>query len=141
MAVVDTSAGFKYQGRLYGGPDLIRTIVFKDTETITEGDMVNLESGTADLGATNDAAFVGAARETKAGTTAVSTIEVYWAPDAIYSVYDANARALGATLDLSGATGAQTVAASSSVDFIVVGGLNADERTLVMFAPGEHFLV
>lgn len=138
---VDTSPGFKYEGRLSGGPDLMMSLLFKDTETLTKGDLVNLESGTLDLGATNDAAFVGAARETKAGTTGVTLMEVYWSPDAIYSVYDANARAMGATLDIAGATGAMTVAASSNVDLIVVGGLLATERTLVMFAPGEHFLV
>jgi len=141
MAVTDTSAGFKYEGRLGGGPDLIRNFTFKDTETLTKGDLVNLESGEVDLGATNDAGFVGAARETKAGTDSTTEIECYWAPDAIYSVYDANARAMGATLDIAGTTGAMTIASSSSVDLIVVGGLGADERTLVMFAPGEHFLV
>lgn len=137
---VDTSAGFKYEGRLSGGPDLFMNFTFKDTETISKGDLVNLESGTVDLGATNDTAFVGAARETKAGTTAVTQIECYWAPDAIYSVYDANARVMGATLDISGATGAMTVAASSNADVIVVGGLLATERTLVMIIAGEHFL-
>jgi len=137
---VDTSAGFKYEGRLSGGPDLFMSVLFKDTETLTKGDLINIESGTADLAATNDTAFAGAARETKAGTTAVSTIEFYYAPDAIYSVYDANARALGATLDISGATGAMTVTTSSNADVIVVGGLTANERTLVMFVAGEHFL-
>ena len=141
MAVVDTSTGFKYEGRLSGGPDLFRDFVFKDTETLTKGDLINIESGLADLAATNDTALIGAARETKAGTTNVTTISVHYAPDAIYSVYDANARAWGATLDLSGATGAQTVAASSSVDLIVIGGLGADERTLVMIHRTEHALL
>lgn len=140
MAVTDTSAGFKYEGRLSGGPDIIRKALFKDSETLTVGDMLNLESGTVDLGATNDAAFAGACRETKAGTTGVTEIEFYAAPDAVYSVYDPNVRALGATLDIAGATGAQTVAGTSNADFIVVGGHLASERTLVMFAPGEHFL-
>jgi len=137
---VDTSAGFKYEGRLSGGPDLIMSRYFKDTETITKGDLVNLETGELDLAATNDAAFVGAARETKAGTDSTTLLEVYWAPDAIYSVYDPNARELGATLDIAGATGAMTIAASSNVDVIVVGGFSASERTLVMFVAGEHFL-
>lgn len=136
----DTSAGFQYMGRLSGGPDWIVEIPFKDTETLTKGDIVNLESGEADLGATNDTGFLGVALETKAGTDSTTLIQCHAAPDAIYSVYDANARALGATLDLSGATGAQTVAASSNADFVVVGGLGADERTLVMFVAGETWL-
>jgi hypothetical protein len=137
---VDTSAGFKYEGRLSGGPDLFMSIAFKDSETLTKGDLINLESGTADLAATNDTAFMGAARETKAGTSGTTLIEVYYAPDAIYSVYDPNARALGATLDISGATGAMTVTTDSNHDVIVVGGLLASERTLVMIIAGEHFL-
>lgn len=137
---VDTSAGFKYEGRLSGGPDLFMNFTFKDTETLTKGDLINVETGKADLAATNDTAFVGAARETKAGTTNVTQIEVYWAPDAIYSVYDPNARSMGETLDISGATGAMTVTTDSNHDVIVVGGLLASERTLVMIIAGEHFL-
>lgn len=140
MAVVDTSAGFKYEGRLGGGPDLFMDFTFKDTETLTKGDLANLESGQADLAATNDTGFIGGVRETKAGTTAVTTISIYYAPDAIYSVYDPNARLPGATLDISGATGAMTVAATSNADVIVIGGFSASERTLVMIIAGEHFL-
>lgn len=137
---VDTSPGFKYEGRLSGGPDLFFKRYFKDTETLTKGDLVNLESGELDLAATNDTAFVGAVRETLAGTDSTTLIEVYWAPDAIYSVYDANAREFGATLDIAGATGAMTVATDSNHDVIVVGGFLATERTLVMIIAGEHFL-
>lgn len=140
MAVVDTSAGFKYEGRLSGGPDLFMDFTFKDTETLTKGDLLNLESGEVDLGATNDTGFVGVARETKAGTDSTTVISVHYAPDAIYSVYDANARLPGATLDISGATGAMTVTTDSNHDVIVVGGFSAAERTLVMIIAGEHFL-
>ncbi len=136
MTVVDTSAGFKYEGRLSGGPDLFMDLNFKDTETLTKGDLVNLETGELDLAAS----LVGAVRETKAGVDSTTPISVYYAPDAIYSVYDANARAMGATLDIAGTTGAMTVAASSSVDLIVIGGLLATERTLVMIHRTEHFL-
>lgn len=136
----DTSSGFKYEGRMSGGPAWLKTLTFKDTETLTKGDIVNLESGEVDLGATNDTGFLGIANETKAGTDSTTTIECHVAPDAIYSVYDPNARSLGDTLDLSGATGAQTVASTSNADFVVVGGLGADERTLVMFVVGETWL-
>lgn len=139
MAVVDTGAGFKYEGRLGGGPDLWREFYFSDTETLTKGDIANLESGEVDLAVTTDAALVGAVRQTKEGTDSTTLIEVYYAPDALYSVYDANARNIGAYLDISGATGAQTVAASTNQEFIVVGGTGADERTLVMIAHTKHF--
>jgi hypothetical protein len=140
MPVVDTAPGFKYEGRLSGGPDLFMNFTFKDTETLTKGDLLNLESGLADLAATNDTGFIGVARETKAGTSAVSTIEAHYAPDAIYSVYDPVARLPGATLDISGATGAMTVTTTSNADVIVIGGFSASERTLVMIIAGEHFL-
>jgi Ca2+-binding RTX toxin-like protein len=140
MAVTDTSAGFKYEGRLGGGPDLIREFLFKDTETLTKGDLANLEAGEVDLAATDDTALVGAVRETKAGTDSTTLIEVYWAPDAVYSVYDPNARLFGVYLDLAGTTGAMTIAAKSNEDLIVVGGLGADERTQVMIAALSHFL-
>ena len=137
---VDQTAGFKYMGRMGGGEDWIVEIPFKDSETLTKGDIVNLESGEADLGATGDSAFLGIALETKSGVDSTTYIRCHAAPDAIYAVYDANARNLGDTLDLSGATGAQTVDTSSNADFVVVGGLAADQWTLVMFAAGETWL-
>jgi len=137
----DTSLGFKYMGRLgntHG--ETVRKFLFKDTETLTKGDLVNLETGEVDLGATGDTAFVGMVLETKAGTDSTTEIEVIVDPDAVYAVYDANARAIGATLDIAGATGAMTVASSSNADLIVVGGTSADEWTLVMINHGSHFL-
>jgi len=101
-------------------PSTIQIATFKDTETLTKGDMVSIESGLADLGATNDETFAGVALETVSGTTAVSKITYISNDDAVYAVDDANARLNGATLDLSGATGAQTVTTSSNADFQVV---------------------
>ena len=138
--MADTSLGFRFRYRLSGGMPTIQSITFKDTETLTKGDMVNIESGLADLGVTTDANFAGVCLETKAGTTAVTTIKVITDPDAVYGVYDANARLMGATLDIAGATGAQTVAASSGKEFIVVANSSASEETLVMFNNDVHFL-
>ncbi len=140
MSAVDTSAGFRPRYRLCGQPFTILNLLFKDTETLTKGDILNLESGTLDLGATNDTTFIGVALQTKAGTTAVTYMEVISDWDAVYGVYDANARVAGATLDIAGATGAMTVAATSNVDLIVVAPSSATEETLVMIAHGEHFL-
>lgn len=136
--MADTSKGFRFRYRLSGGPATIQKLVVADT-AFAKGDMVNLESGEADLAVTSDTALVGAVQETKSGMTAsTSTISVIVDGDAVYGVYDANARVKGATLDLSGATGAQTIAASSNKEFVVVADSAADEETLVRFNVGKH---
>ncbi len=135
--MADTSAGFRFRYRLSGGPATIQELTFKDTETLTKGDMVNLESGEIDLGATADTALLGVVLETKAGTDSTTTIKVITDNDAVYGVYDANARVKGATLDLSGATGAQTVTTSSNKEFVVVEASTASEETLVRFNMGH----
>ena len=137
--MADTSLGFRFKYRLSGGRPTIQTLTIKDTETLTKGDLVNLETGEIDLGATNDTAFVGVVLETKAGPDSVTTYQVLTDWDAVYEVYDANARVIGATLDIAGTTGAMTVATSSSVDLLVVADSSASEPTLVMIAHGEHF--
>jgi hypothetical protein len=131
-------AGFAFRYRLSGGAPTIQDFLFKDTETITKGDMVNLESGQLDLGATGDTGFLGVALETKAGTSAVSRMTCITDSDAVYAVVDANARLMGATLDIAGATGAQTVATSSNKEFVCATESSATEETLVMFNTGKH---
>ena len=132
-------AGFTFAYREGGGAPTIQDLTFKDTETLTKGDLVNLESGTIDLAATNDAAFVGVALETKAGTTAVTKLKCITDVDAVYSVVDNNARAIGATLDIAGTTGAMSVTTSSNADVQVVADSSATEPTLVRFNVGKHF--
>jgi hypothetical protein len=132
-------AGFTFAFRESGAAPTILDLTFKDTETITKGDMVNLESGEIDLGATNDNALVGVALETKAGTDSTTKLKCIVDADAVYSVTDANARAIGATLDISGATGAQTVDTSSNKEFLVARDSSATEPTLVMISPSKHW--
>lgn len=136
----DTSAGFRYRGRLNGDANFptIEDLLFKDTETLTKGDMANLETGEVDLGATADTALLGIVLETIDGTDSTTRIRTITNGDAIYGVYDANARLKGATLDLSGATGAQTVAASSNKEFVVHADSTATQETLVRFNVGVH---
>jgi hypothetical protein len=137
--MADTSAGFRFS-HIYGSPDArptVQNLLFKDTETLTKGDLVNLESGEVDLAATNDTALLGAVLETKAGTDSTTRIEVITDPFAVYKVWDANARVAGATLDIAGTTGAMTVAASLNVDLTVVAESTATEETLVMLRHGE----
>lgn len=136
--MADTSLGFRFRYRLCGAPPTIQTLTIKDDETLTKGDLVNLESGEIDLAATNDTGILGVVLETKAGTDSTTTYKVIVDSDAVYGVYDANARAIGATLDIAGTTGAMTVAASANVDLIVVANSTASEETLVTIAHGEH---
>lgn len=135
----DTSAGFRWRGTLSGEPQRKERYLTKDTETITAGDIMNLESGEVDLGATNDSAFLGIALETVSGVDSTTYVWVTTNADAVFGVYDPNARTIGDRLDLSGATGAQTVTTNSNSDFVVVATKTAAHtETLVTFAPGEH---
>jgi hypothetical protein len=132
------AAGFTFRKRLCGAPPTIVDILMKDTETLTAGDMVNLESGEVDLAATADTNLLGVCLETVAGTDSTTRVRCITDPDAIYATDDANARLYGATLDIAGATGAQTVAASSNKEFVVHTESSALEQTLVRFNVGKH---
>jgi hypothetical protein len=144
-------AGFRFAGTLDGSPMTIETFYMKDTETLTVGDIINIESGEADLSATADTGLAGVlvgaddpddetAAGAIAGTDSTTKVKVITNPNAIYRVTDANAREAGATLDVSGATGAQAVAASSNTEFVVVKKSTASEETLVMITPAAHYL-
>ena len=111
-------AGFEFEKRLSGGAPTIETLTFKDSETLTKGDLVNLETGLVDLAATLDNNLLGCVLETKAGIAATSTIKCVIDDDAIYIVTDLNARVKGETLDLAGLTGAQGVAASLNKELV-----------------------
>lgn len=136
--MADTSLGFKYRGRLSGGLPTVQKFKCKDTETLTKGDLVNLEAGEIDLAATDDKALLGVVMETKAGTDSTTEYSVVTDEDAIYGVYDANARLAGVKLDLAGTTGAMTVAADSNHDLQTIAASSASEETLVMISHGAH---
>jgi hypothetical protein len=133
-------AGFTWVGTLSGAPMMREELLFKDTETLTEGDIVNLESGEVDLGATADTTFIGVviSAGATAGTDSTTKIWVATNPDMILRVNDANARVAGLSLDLTGATGAQTVTTSSNANFRVILTSAANEPTYVMFNPKQH---
>lgn len=139
---------FRFAYRLSGLAPTILPIIAADA-TLNIGDLVNLESGKADLSVTADTALIGvvtgcADTDKVSGTTisglntTTDTVEVCVDADAVYSVTDANARVFGATLDISGATGAQTVAASSNADLVVVADSSATEETKVMIVNSQH---
>src|SRR5258708_22529748 len=117
--MADSSLGFKFRGRKSGGAPTIQKIAIASTVTLHEGDLVYESSGEIVLGATSQTKFLGVVLKTAAGTAHVTTYPVIVDSDAIYGVYDNNARVKGATLDIAGATGAETVAASSNKEFVV----------------------
>jgi len=138
MTTPDTSAGFRVRGRIFGGDLHVQDLIAQDTATYYKGDIVNVESGEIDLGATGDTALVGPVAETISATDSTTKVRVYVDPDLILGVYDANARVKGATLDLSGTHGAMTVGASSNKEFLVWADSASDEETLVVFNTGHH---
>ena len=134
--MADTSAGFRPRYRLCGAPFTKVQLLFKDDETLTKGDIVNLESGEVDLAVSGDTALLGVVTETKTGADSTTYIEVIVDEDAVYGVYDANARKMGDPLDISGNTGAMTVATASNKDLTVVAPSAAGEETLVKISHG-----
>lgn len=130
--------GFKWAGSMDGSEPIVRKFVVKNDAVIARGAMVNLESGEADLGATDDSAFIGVATETVDNSDDGLYIAVVSNPFAIYSVVDANARKAGDTLDL--ATGGLALTTSTNADFVVWADSAADEPTLVVFNANHAFV-
>ena len=140
--MADTSAGFRYRYRLSGGAPTIQKLVHASAATRHKGDILTLASGECELTATDDAGILGVCLETKAcdGVATTGTkLEVITDWDAVYGVYDANARVMGAPLDIAGATGAMTVAGDANHDLRVVAPSSATEETLVMITHGAHY--
>ena len=147
--------GFEWRYNVSGGRPLILTFLMKDTETFTRGDMMNIESGEVDLMVTSDVAaagvFVGPENPndavdgkpgTVSGTDSTTIVKVIVNPDAIYAdANDTNARLAGALLDISGATGAQTLASASNNEFVVIERKrqSTDETRVQLTAP-THYL-
>jgi hypothetical protein len=169
MANVDRPNGFKLVKTFSGQPvnALIRSIGVADGEDIFVGDALNLESGLADPAATNDADLLGVAvgfgkkntMSQQAGDVNPDNLTtlfyddsanthtdwvVYYVPfsDGVFEVQTATALtlAIGATADLSDATGDSTsgqsrqeITTSSNADFIVVGTVDRpdNDSTLV----------
>ena len=143
--------GFRFVGTQSGNAMVMETFIAKNTETLNKGDMAQVDTGEVDLGATGDNELAGMIvgaddpdDEDAAGAiTAVNSttkLKVITNPDAIYSTEDLNARLVGALLDLTGATGAQGLAASSNNEFVVVKTSTATEETEVMIANSAHYL-
>jgi hypothetical protein len=147
--------GFKWRYNVSGGRPLILTFLMKDSETLTRGDMLNLESGEVDLLATGDTSAVGVFTGpdnpndavdgkpgTVSGTDSTTIVRAIVNPDAVYGdKNDTSTRLAGALLDVSGATGAQTLASASNNEFVVVERKReAARETRVQFTAPTHYL-
>jgi uncharacterized protein YbcI len=131
--------GFEFRYRLSGKSATIKSFAYRNTETLSRGDMLNLEGGEVDLAATGDVALVGAADESLDGEAATTSIRVVADADAVYGIEDPRARLKGATLDLRGLTGDQGVGPSMNAEFVVDVDSSADEETLIRINGGRHY--
>jgi hypothetical protein len=130
-------SGFEFRYRRGGGDPTVRTLLFKNSEMLTRGDLLAVADDGVTLGATGDTMLVGAATETIDGRAGVTYIRVITDADAVYAVEDPQARAAGDRLVLTGATGAQGVGAGAC-DLVVEADSTAREHTLVAIAAGCH---
>jgi uncharacterized protein YbcI len=134
-------SGFEFRYRLGGGQPTIRSFVFKNTETLSHGDMLNLEEGQLDLGVRGDLSLLGSALATLGGEAGKTHMRVVTDADAVYAVHDPSARKQGDGLDLTGASDGQGVATSSGSELTVVLDSSADEETLVRISVSSHHQV
>jgi len=140
--------GFHWVGYEGGEPKEPKIVKykFKDTETLTKGDLLNLEVtasiGEVDLAVSGDTAIFGVANETKSGTDSTTEIEVILdlQGKGRYAVYDATARGEGTELDIDGTTGAMTLATDNDSDVIVASNSTATEPTIVRIHPRAYGL-
>jgi hypothetical protein len=133
-------AGFEFRYRLSGASPTIQQVV-TTTTAWKKGDTVLIDvNSRAAIGVSGSVTFLGVCQADYTGLTAgTDKIDVLTDADAVFAVTDANARNIKATLDLSGATGAQTVATSSNKEFVVVATKNAStDKTLVRWNVGKH---
>src|SRR5512146_454784 len=130
--------GFRFRYRLSGEAPTVQQLTMKDSETLHNGDLANLEEGLVDLAAHEDANLLGAIQQTVVGSAGVTKVDVIVDADAVYGVVDNNARKKGDTLDITGATGAQGVAASEKKELVVVAPSLATQETLVRVNVGKH---
>jgi uncharacterized protein YbcI len=136
---VDGMPGFDFRYRQSGKPVTVETFPFRSTETLSRGDLLALADGRASLATTGDSRLVGAAVETLDGEPGTTSIRVVVDADAVYAVNDPRRRDKGASLDLTGSTGAQGVARGVEADLVVDVESAAGEDTLVRINGDRHY--
>ncbi len=146
-------AGFTWRYSLSGGKSRWAEFQSQDTETLTKGDLMNVNSGEVDLGATGDNDFAGVLLgvatqsvdlETAGVVAAVTSstwLRVIIDPGAVYGIVDANARDAATNLAISGNTGAMALATPGNNDVRVVETKKAAaDETKVIIHPGELYV-
>src|SRR3990167_4638592 len=94
------ATGFVWVYNLSGGGPTIRRFTVKASEVVSLHELCSIDTGEVDAAAPNDATLLGAAIEAVDNTVDGHEILVITNIDAVYEVTDANARAIGATLDI-----------------------------------------
>ena len=132
-------AGYEFAYRLCGAGPTVKNVLGPLT-ALHKGDAVVLAAGSVSLAAAASTNVLGVCIADFAGNAGAKSnrVPVIVDPDAVYSVTDANARVIGATLDITGATGAQGLTTSSQKNFVVVEDKTATEPTKVRFNIGKH---
>jgi uncharacterized protein YbcI len=131
--------GFAFRYRRGGGQATVQSYRFARTETITLGDLVNVDSAAVSCAVSGDTALLGVALQTIDGTAGTTSIQIITDADAIYSVDDPHARRKGDTLNLTGTTGVQGVTTSTASELVVEADSNAADETLVSINLGVRF--
>jgi len=131
-----TVPGFHFRYRLNGDPPVVRRFLREDSSGVAPGDMVTVEGLNAVPAATGDVTLLGVVRAPVDDSGAY--VEVIADEDAVYGVVDPHARTAGATLDLAGASGAQTVRPGPNEDFEVVVDCSRVEETQLRIRLGKH---
>ncbi|MDX6551034.1 MAG: polymerase primary sigma factor [Gaiellales bacterium] len=129
--------GFHFRYCISGSPPATRGFAQGREQGLVPGDMVSLVAGVPALAATGDVSFLGAVSERVADPE--PRVDVVVTHDAVYGVADRHARSVGASLDLAGGSGLQTVSEPVNNDFEVVADSTADQETLLRIGFGRHY--
>jgi RNA polymerase sigma factor (sigma-70 family) len=129
--------GFHFRYCVSGNPPATRRFTPSSEPALVPGDMASLVGGVPALAATGDRAFLGCVIERVASPE--PNVNVVVTEDAVYAVADRHARSVGASLDLAGGSGEQTVSEPVNNDFEVVADSTADQETLLRIAFGRHY--
>ncbi len=129
---------FEWAYSLDGSDPIIQEFVVTASAVLSRGEMCTLTSNEANAAASNDSTIIGIATHDVDNTVDGHTVKCIVNKYAVYKVADANARSVGAQLDL--ASGGLGVTTDSNHDFLVVQSSSATEPTYVMIISAEHWL-
>ena len=108
---------------------LIKDVPMVDTLSMTAGDMVEITTGEADVGASGSTTLAGVCAETVDNADDGEVMDIIDGHGAVFSIEDANARIMGATLDIDATYDGVTT--SSNTDLVCVRPSSDTERTFL----------